>query len=931
MKKVYKLDFQKIRRKTQVKDFISFELYLKNIFSDIAKREWKETEQKGIDKLSFIEYMNIPFIVGEKLFNAFDKNKKGFLTKNEFVNGIISLYVGDLEETQKMIFSILDFDSDGIIIPEDSRLLISFIKNISEPPSTIIKQKLLRRNTITDEENLDELNELINNFFNFKSQMTFEEYKYNIENINSDVFFVFIYFLYDNKPFSDSAIKILKLFGSTGNNLTSSFSSSVMNSSSEDCTVDSSKFRVKSPSNTFKNFIYDLIDVDIEEIERECIDNNDLNINDDNYNDDFGENIEEDFNLLNEQLIEIKIPQLNYKIDIKEKKSDKDYPSQPNFSGISLNDKLNINNFENFNSKIKINKFSEFNNKITKSTFSDDKDIKKEFMEEKSEKNLTTKALNNLKITDNVSINNNISINCPKSMNVQITSDINKEIEKKKFDKTIDKNLNENNNSYKFVVGNLKELKDEDQKDKNIKKSDIVVSTSSSTIKINSKINNNNSNLLDNFNDNISNKSATNASKQINSSNILDFDTSKRTNKGGPTANEFINQSDVLYEGFIFKSRSNNKLKRYYLVLIGMDLFYFSNSKRTKLKGMHNLSGTHVFEEGELIKVREESKSKKTNNNNQNKIINYYPFKLYFKKKSRMYYCPNEEESKNWIKFIRNVTKFRDINDYYTFEESLGKGKFGNVKLGIDKSNKNQVAIKTINKANLKGIETEMVKTETEIMRFCRHKNIVRLIDNFEDLNNIYIVLEFLSGGNLNNFLSEQQTILPEKKIKEIIYQIGTGINYLHHFGILHRDLKPENLMMSNKNHQISIVKIVDFGLSKILGVTEKSNDAYGTLSYAAPEVIQKNNYSTTVDIWSMGVILFFLVCGYLPFNDKNNDVSKIAKDITKANVKFDDSIWEDFSPYARELTMKCLERDLNKRINIKDFLEHQWFDDIWN
>jgi serine/threonine protein kinase len=219
-----------------------------------------------------------------------------------------------------------------------------------------------------------------------------------------------------------------------------------------------------------------------------------------------------------------------------------------------------------------------------------------------------------------------------------------------------------------------------------------------------------------------------------------------------------------------------------------------------------------------------------------------------------------------------------------------------------------------------------MVKTEIEIMHFCRHQNIAKLIDNFEDLENIYIVLEFLSGGNLNYFLSLQQTILPEKKIKEIIYQIGTGIEYLHHFGILHRDLKPENLMMSEKNHEVAIVKIVDFGLSKILGIQEKSNDSYGTLSYAAPEVIQKYNYNNTIDIWSMGIILFFLVCGYLPFNDKNNNVSKIANDITKATLKFDDSIWNSFSPYAKDLNNKCLEKDLNKRINIRQFLDHNWF-----
>lgn len=316
MKKAYKLDFQKIRRKTQIKDFMCFELYLKNIFNDLAKREFNEKEQKGIDKISFIDYMNIPFIVGEKLFTSFDKTKKGFLTQSEFVNGIINLYVGDLEDTQRMVFNMLDFDSDGIIIPEDSRLLISFIKNVNMPQN-FLKQKFKERNNLTDEENLAELNEMINNFFNKKSQMNFDEYKYNIENMNSDVFFVFIYFLYNNKPFNDSSIKVLRLVNKPSN-LTSSFSSSVVNTSSEDCTEGGAKQKVKSPSSALKSFIYDLVDIDLDEIEKECAEGDET------------EETGEYTNLLNEELIEIKIPQLNKKLDLGDLKDEKDIPSPSN-------------------------------------------------------------------------------------------------------------------------------------------------------------------------------------------------------------------------------------------------------------------------------------------------------------------------------------------------------------------------------------------------------------------------------------------------------------------------------------------------------------------------------------------------------------------------------------------------------------------------
>jgi len=921
MKKAYKLDFQKIRRKTQVKDFVSFELYLKNIFSEIAKKEINGKDQKGIDKISFIEYMNIPFIVGEKLFNSLDKSQKGHLTKGEFVQGIINLYVGDLEETQKTIFNILDFDRDGIIIPEDSRLLISFIKNLSKTPANVIKQKLQSRDTINDEENLEEIDELINNFFNKKSYMTFEEYRYNIEKLNSDVFFVFIYFLYNNRPFNDSSIKVLKLLSSPAY-LTSSFSSSA-NSSCDDGTAETVRSRVKSPSNTFKSFIYDLVDVDVEEIEKECVD-------DENEG---SENIEEYPELLNEERIEIKIPEFNSKLDITEKKSNKDYPCPNTSCGnkklfnndplknssnnaktlMTLNDKkCNIN--ENLNNSIKVSKSAFFKDK-NNVTLTKEKSFYKKFSEVNNEEIL----INNMNI--NTANKNNLG------ESLISTNDGSNFSQKKDIV------------SNKLMMSNKKEFLIEKQSMKNqIKILKTITDESNFSIDKNSQENqklkrnntDNNENVfiynIDKINDD-ENFLKNSKQKKVNTVNNLGFESPKASNKNEQIADDLINPADITKEGYIFKSRSNSKLKKYYLVLIGMDLFYFSNSKKTKLKGMHNLSGSYITQEGDLIKVRKEAKNnKKISKDETANTLNYYPFILHLKKKSRLYYCQRKEECQNWIRIIREITKFRDVNDFYDLGESLGKGKFGNVKLGLNKETGLKTAVKVINKTVLKGIETEMVKTEIEIMKFCRHQNIVKLIDNFEDLENIYIVLEYLTGGNLNYFLSQQQTILPETKIKEIIYQIGIGIEYLHHFGILHRDLKPENLMMSDKNHKNAIVKIVDFGLSKILGVTEKSNDAYGTLSYAAPEVIQKFNYTNTIDIWSMGIILFFLVCGYLPFNDKNNNVNKIAHDITKASVKIDPNIWDTLSPNAKDLTLKCLEKDKEKRLNIKEFLEHDWF-----
>ena len=290
--------------------------------------------------------------------------------------------------------------------------------------------------------------------------------------------------------------------------------------------------------------------------------------------------------------------------------------------------------------------------------------------------------------------------------------------------------------------------------------------------------------------------------------------------------------------------------------------------------------------------------------------------------------------------------------------EDIGRGKFGKVKIGYpkkkdisdnssstkekEKDNSNikippiegyfkeereneKIAIKIIDKTNFKNFEYELVKCEIEIMKFCRFRNIVRIHEHFEDHENIYIILEYLSGGNLNYYLSSQKSLLCEMKIKETVLQLASGIKYLHHYGIIHRDLKNENIMMSDQSEN-PVLKIVDFGLSKVLGITEKINDACGTMAFAAPELLQKINYNKSIDIWSLGVILYFLICGNYPFHNKENNMQKLAQEITTGEIKFIGNIWKRINKNASELVLKCLERNVNKRIDIVTFFDQKWF-----
>ena len=156
-----------------------------------------------------------------------------------------------------------------------------------------------------------------------------------------------------------------------------------------------------------------------------------------------------------------------------------------------------------------------------------------------------------------------------------------------------------------------------------------------------------------------------------------------------------------------------------------------------------------------------------------------------------------------------------------------------------------------------------------------------------------------------------------------IITQIASGIKYLHQYGIVHRDLKPDNIMITQQN-DFGIIKIMDFGLSKIVSPQEKMVDGYGSLSYVAPEVLLRTPYNKEVDIWSLGVILFYMLSRHLPFRGSKEDV--VANKIVYDSLEFDEEEWETRSKTVRNLIISCLEKKAENRITIEQFLNHPWF-----
>ena len=248
---------------------------------------------------------------------------------------------------------------------------------------------------------------------------------------------------------------------------------------------------------------------------------------------------------------------------------------------------------------------------------------------------------------------------------------------------------------------------------------------------------------------------------------------------------------------------------------------------------------------------------------------------------------------------IKKVIGYSNLFDYYDIKETLGKGKFGLVKAAVHKNTGKKVAVKVMSKKEMTVQDVELQRREIEILKMCQHPYIIRLLDIFENQDYIYIVMENLCGGDLFTYLEKRNFEISEKRSKVLSHQIATALYYLHSFGVAHRDLKPENILMVSDDND-SDLKIVDFGLSKIIGPNESSLDPFGTLSYVAPEVLLQKPYGKEVDLWSLGVISYLLLSRVLPFDDEED--KEIARQTIQDAPDFSFEPWDTVSPDAKDI-----------------------------
>lgn len=266
----------------------------------------------------------------------------------------------------------------------------------------------------------------------------------------------------------------------------------------------------------------------------------------------------------------------------------------------------------------------------------------------------------------------------------------------------------------------------------------------------------------------------------------------------------------------------------------------------------------------------------------------------------------------------------------YNLLNVLGRGSFGIVYRATLKEDKRknarvqkgaEMACKVIDKTKLSPQESLLVAEEVEIMRKLDHPACITLLDYFETPEKHYMVLDMCVGGELFDRITESGSF-SEKQASELIRTMADGLVYIHNNGIAHRDLKPENLLYCTKAPN-SPLKITDFGLAKQMKPGVPMKTAAGTPGYVAPEVLVAKGYGKEVDWWSLGVILYIVLCGFPPFYHESTPA--LFKLIKRGDFQFPNPYWSKISADAKDLVKRLLTVDVKLRATGADVLSHKW------
>ncbi|XP_075443172.1 SNF-related serine/threonine-protein kinase [Ascaphus truei] len=261
------------------------------------------------------------------------------------------------------------------------------------------------------------------------------------------------------------------------------------------------------------------------------------------------------------------------------------------------------------------------------------------------------------------------------------------------------------------------------------------------------------------------------------------------------------------------------------------------------------------------------------------------------------------------------------IAGLYDLDKTLGRGHFAVVKLARHVFTGEKVAVKVIDKTKLDTLATGHLFQEVRCMKLVQHPNIVRLYEVIDTQTKLYLILELGDGGDMYDYIMKHEEGLSEDLAKKYFAQIVHAISYCHKLHVVHRDLKPENVVFFEKQ---GLVKLTDFGFSNKFQPGKKLTTSCGSLAYSAPEILLGDEYDApAVDIWSLGVILFMLVCGTPPFQEANDSETLTMIMDCKYTVPI------HVSKECKDLITRMLQRDPKRRASLEEIENHPWLQGV--
>ncbi|PIK46856.1 putative serine/threonine-protein kinase DCLK3 isoform X5 [Apostichopus japonicus] len=269
----------------------------------------------------------------------------------------------------------------------------------------------------------------------------------------------------------------------------------------------------------------------------------------------------------------------------------------------------------------------------------------------------------------------------------------------------------------------------------------------------------------------------------------------------------------------------------------------------------------------------------------------------------------------------RQICSDREVLERYRLGEKVGDGNFADVHAGVLRSTGEEFAIKKVDKSKLKGKES-MIENEIAILKEIDHPNIVKLYEEFETDDYIYLIMDYIRGGDLFDAIIDSVKFT-EADASVMVRDLARALDYLHKMNVVHRDMKPENLLVNLTDDSKMQLKLADFGLA--MEVVKPVYTVCGTPTYVAPEILAETGYGLPVDMWALGVITYILLCGFPPFRSPDRSQDELFDLIQAGKYEYIAPYWNSISKSAKDLIDNLLVVDQKKRFTAVEVLQHPW------